>query len=100
VLRECFQEPRSPGAARLGAALDRGTIVEQAEAAVQEALSRLENCEAALFTTEIPEFRVFGPQSASRLTTAINSTMAILRPAVLVSLFGATAAGALILVVG
>ena len=84
----------------VGAALDRGTIVEQAEAAVQEALSRLENCEAALFTTEIPEFRVFGPQSASRLTTAINSTMAILRPAVLVSLFGATAAGALVLVVG
>src|SRR5439155_1162992 len=62
----------------IGAALDRQTIVAQAEGTVREAIANLEAAEVAAFAGEIANFRIFGPQSASRLTTSINSTMAVL----------------------
>jgi len=64
---------------------------------VREAVDNLEAAEAAAYSVEIPEFRVFGPQSAARLTTTINSTMAVLRPALYVALSGAIALGALVI---
>jgi len=82
----------------VGAVLDRETILAQAEAAVAEAVAGLEPADAAAFAGEIPEFRIFGPQSASRLTTSISSTMAVLRPALYVTLSGAIALGALVIV--
>jgi putative membrane protein len=82
----------------VGAVLDRETILTQAEGAVREAIANLEDSEAAAFAVEIPNFRIFGPQSASRLTTSINSTMAVLRPALYVTLSGAIALGALVIV--
>ena len=82
----------------VGAALDQETILTQAEGAVREAIANLEDAEAAAFAVEIPNFRIFGPQSASRLTTSINSTMAVLRPALYVTLSGAIALGALVIV--
>src|SRR6266581_4524181 len=82
----------------VGAVLDRATILAQAEAAVSEAVAGLESADAAAFAGEIPEFRIFGPQSASRLTTSISSTMAVLRPALYVTLSGAIALGALVIV--
>jgi len=82
----------------VGAALDRQTILAQAEGAVREAIANLEEVEVAAFAGEIANFRIFGPQSASRLTTSINSTMAVLRPALYVTLSGAIALGALVIV--
>ena len=82
----------------IGAALDRQTIVAQAEGTVREAIANLEAAEVAAFAGEIANFRIFGPQSASRLTTSINSTMAVLRPALYVTLSGAIALGALVIV--
>jgi len=82
----------------VGAALDQQTILAQAEAAVREAIANLQDAEVAAFATEIANFRIFGPQSASRLTTSINSTMAVLRPALYVTLSGAIALGALVIV--
>jgi putative membrane protein len=82
----------------VGAVLDKETILVNAEAAVSEAVANLEEVEVAAFTGDIPDFRIFGPQSASRLTTSINSTMAVLRPALYVTLSGAVALAALVLV--
>ena len=80
----------------VGAVLDRDAILVHAEAALREAIGNLEKAEAAAFVAEIPDFRIFGPQSAARLTTTINSTMAVLRPALYVTLSGAVALGALV----
>src|SRR5256884_1410005 len=82
----------------VGAVLGRDVILAQAEAAVREAISGLEEAEAAAFVADIPDFRIFGPQSAARLTTTINSTLAVLRPALYVTLSGAVAVGALVMV--
>jgi len=82
----------------VGAVLDQETILAQAEGAVLEAIGNLEAAEAAAFTSEIPEFRIFGPQSAARLTTTINSTLAVLRPALYITLSSAIAVGALVIV--
>ena len=79
----------------VGAVLDADTILSQTEGAMKEAVANLEPVEAAAFAGEIPEFRIFGPQSAARLTTSINSTLAVLRPALYVTLSGAVALGAL-----
>src|SRR3989442_15959263 len=82
----------------VGAALDQQTILAQAERAVREAIAKLEETEVAAFATEVANFRIFGPQSASRLTSSINSTMAVLLPALYVTLSGASALGALVIV--
>ena len=82
----------------IGAVLDRETILTHAEAAVREALQDLEDVDAAAFAADIPDFRIFGPQSAARLTTSINSTLAVLRPALYVTLSGALALGSLVIV--
>ena len=81
----------------VGAVLDLDTILTHAEGAVREAIADLQEVEVAAFTREIAEFRIFGPQSASRLTTSINATLAVLRPALYVTLSGAIALGALII---
>src|SRR5207253_1603989 len=75
----------------VGAVLSRDVILAHAEGAVREAISGLEEAEAAAFVADIPDFRIFGPQSAARLTTTINSTLAVLRPALYVTLSGAVA---------
>ncbi|MGI0149700.1 MAG: DUF2070 family protein, partial [Thermoplasmata archaeon] len=82
----------------VGAVLDEATILTGAEAAVRDAIESMEPAEAAAYSVEIPDFRVFGPQSATRLTTTINSTMAVLRPALYVCLSGSIALGALVIV--
>ncbi len=82
----------------VGAVLDRETILSNAEAAVRDAVSNLETVEVSPFSADISDFRIFGPQTASRLTTSINATMAVLRPALYVTLSGAVAIAALALV--
>lgn len=82
----------------VGAVLDRETVLAHAEAAVRDAIGNLEPADVAPFSGEIPDFRIFGPQAASRLTTSISATMAVLRPALYVTLSGAVAIAALALV--
>ena len=82
----------------VGAVLDKETVLSHAEAAVRDAVGNLESVEVAAFSGEIPDFRIFGPQAASRLTTSISATMAVLRPALYVTLSGAVAIAALALV--
>lgn len=82
----------------VGAVLDRETLLSNAEAAVRDAVAHLEAAEVAPFSGEVADFRIFGPQTASRLTTSINATMAVLRPALYVTLSGAVAIAALALV--
>ena len=82
----------------VGAVLDREAILSNAEAAVRDAVAGLEPAEVAPFSGDVPDFRIFGPQTASRLTTSINATMAVLRPALYVTLSGAVAIAALALV--
>jgi len=81
----------------VGAVFDHAAILAQAEGAVREAVANLEDVDVAVFVEDVPDFRIFGPQAASRLTTSINSTMAILRPALYVTLTGAITAAALVL---
>lgn len=82
----------------VGAVLDEATILVQVEAAVRNAIENLEAADVAAYTAEIPEFRMFGPQSASRLTTTINSTLAVLRPALYITLSASIALGTLAIV--
>ncbi len=82
----------------IGAVLDHETILVHAEAAVRDAVANLEAAEVAPYAGEITDFRIFGPQTASRLTTSINATMSVLRPALYVTLTGAVAIAALALV--
>ncbi len=82
----------------VGAVLERETILRHAEAAVRDAVADLEPVEVAAFSGEVEDFRIFGPHTASRLTTSINATMAVLRPALYVTLSGAVAIAALALV--
>ncbi len=82
----------------VGAVLDRETILSHAEAAVRDAVAHLEPAEVAAFSEDLSDFHVFGPQTSSRLTTSINATMAVLRPALYVTLSGAVAIAALALV--
>ncbi len=81
----------------VGAVLERETLLANAEAAVRDAVANLESAEAATFSGDVADFRIFGPQTASRLTTSINATMAVLRPALYVTLSGAVAIAALAL---
>jgi putative membrane protein len=82
----------------IGAILDQETVLANSEAALKGAIADLEPVEVAPFSVDIADFRIFGPQTASRLTTSINSTMAVLRPAFYVTLSGAVAIAALALV--
>lgn len=82
----------------VGAVLDHETILSHAEAAVRHAVRDLQEVDVAAFAFEVSKFQVFGPQSASRLTTSINSTLAVLRPALYVTLSGALALGSLVIV--
>jgi len=82
----------------VGAVLDEATILTHADAAIRDAIENVGPVDAAAYTTEISDFRMFGPQSASRLTTTINSTMAVLRPALYITLSGAIALGTLMIV--
>ncbi len=82
----------------VGAAMDKSTVLSFAESATERALADLEAVEVATFSGDISGFRIFGPQTASRLTTAISSTFAVLRPALYVTLSGAVAIAALALI--
>lgn len=81
----------------VGLRFDLEAFVGAAEAAVRDALADLEDVEAFLTVGQIDGFRVFGPQASARLTTTINATMSVLRPAFYVTLALAFAGAFLLL---
>jgi len=65
----------------VGLAYDHGHLVDATEKLVRQAMENLEPTEAGIASGHVEDLYVFGPESAARLTTSVNSTIAILRPA-------------------
>jgi putative membrane protein len=65
----------------VGLQQDHGALVEATVKVVQEAIATLEPSEAGIASGYAADLYVWGPESAARLTTSVNSTIAILRPA-------------------
>ncbi|HTD81215.1 MAG TPA: DUF2070 family protein [Thermoplasmata archaeon] len=70
-------------------------LVEATVAAVKEAIGSLEPAEAGIASGHVDGLYVMGPESATRLTTSVNATMSVLRPAFVVTFLLALAASAL-----
>ncbi len=69
----------------VGLKYDQGALVDLTEAVVTEALASLEPTEAGIACGFVDDFVIFGPESSARLTTSVNATVAILRPAFVVT---------------
>ena len=82
----------------VGAVLDHGVVLDESEAAVRDAAADLGPAEGAFVSADVPDLRIFGPHTASRLTTSINATIAVLRPALYLTISGAVAVATLLLV--
>jgi len=65
----------------VGLAYDHGALVDATEQLLREAIGDLEPAEAGIASGHVDDLYVFGPESSARLTTSVNSTIAILRPA-------------------
>ena len=82
----------------VGAVLDHGVVLDESEAAVRDAAADLGPAQGAFVSADVPDLRIFGPHTASRLTTSINATIAVLRPALYLTISGAVAVATLLLV--
>ncbi len=65
----------------VGIGFDHGVLVDATEQAVKDAIGNLEPAEAGIASGHVDDLYVWGPESATRLTTSVNSTIAVLRPA-------------------
>ncbi|OGS50481.1 MAG: hypothetical protein A3K65_09525 [Euryarchaeota archaeon RBG_16_68_12] len=65
----------------VGLLFDPAVLVDLTEAAVRDAIAALEPAEAGVTSGYVDDLFVFGPESSARLTTSVNSTVAVLRPA-------------------
>jgi predicted neutral ceramidase superfamily lipid hydrolase len=65
----------------VGLSVDHGVLVDATEEAVTDAIGNLEPAEAGIASGHVDDLYVMGPESATRLTTSVNSTIAVLRPA-------------------
>jgi len=72
----------------VGAKYARESLAQKAKETVQKALADMEDVEVGVGSGKV-QLRVFGHGNTARLTTAINSTVAILRVSVGVCLLGA-----------
>ncbi|HLE45410.1 MAG TPA: DUF2070 family protein, partial [Thermoplasmata archaeon] len=79
----------------VGLKFDQPTLVDLAEAVVKEALASMAPAEAGIATGFVDDVMIFGPESTARLTTSLNSTVAVLRPAFVATFLLALAASAL-----
>ena len=82
----------------VGAVLDHRVVLDESEAAVRDAAADLGPAQGAFVSADVPDLRIFGPHTASRLTTSINATIAVLRPALYLTISGAVAVATLLLV--
>ncbi len=65
----------------VGLLFDQAALVDLTEAAVRDAIAALEPAEAGIASGYVDNLFIFGPESSARLTTSVNSTVAVLRPA-------------------
>ena len=65
----------------VGLGVEHRVLVDATEAAVKEAIADLEPAEAGIASSHVDDLRVMGPESLTRLTTSVNATIAVLRPA-------------------
>ncbi len=72
----------------VGAKYAREALAQKAKETLQRALADLEDVEVGVGSAKV-QLRVFGHGNTARLTTAINSTVAILRVSVGLCLLGA-----------
>ncbi|MBM4247949.1 MAG: DUF2070 family protein [Euryarchaeota archaeon] len=72
----------------VGAKYSRESLAQKAKETVERAIADLEDVEVGVGSGKV-QLRVFGHGNTARLTTAINSTVAILRTSVVLSLMGA-----------
>jgi putative membrane protein len=79
----------------VGLGFDHGILVDATEQAVKDAIGNLEPAEAGIASGHVDDLYVMGPESATRLTTSVNSTVAVLRPAFVVTFLLALTASVL-----
>jgi len=79
----------------VGLGFDHGILVDATEQAVRDAIGNLEPAEAGIASGHVDDLYVMGPESATRLTTSVNSTIAVLRPAFVVTFLLALTASVL-----
>jgi putative membrane protein len=63
----------------VGLKIDEGKIIRASVESVKEAINNMEKAKVAFNSGTIKDFKVFGEDTAARLTTSINSTAAILK---------------------
>lgn len=79
----------------IGMKLDRAKLMKTTEEVVKEAIDDLEEVEVAVGTGVVSGLKVFGPETSARLSTAVNSTVAVLRPTFVLCIVSATLASLL-----
>ncbi len=70
----------------VGMKMNKDDLVKMARNAVVEALRDLSDTQSSFVTGTIDDLKIFGPEASARLTTGVNLTVAMLRPAVVLSL--------------
>jgi putative membrane protein len=68
-----------------GMKMERARLVGNAKELTELAVRDLSFSQSAAATGHIDDLRIFGPESSARLTTGINLTVAILKPALALS---------------
>jgi putative membrane protein len=82
----------------VGLKMDQNILVEDVVALVKSAISDLEEVEAGLISGSINNINVFGHENITRLSSVVNSTMAIMKITTFASLLFAVVASALLLI--
>jgi putative membrane protein len=82
----------------VGLRMDKETLVKDAKRLVISAIRDLEDVEVGMNAGLVKKVRVFGHENVARLSSVVNSTMAIMKITTLISLLFAIFASALVLV--
>ncbi len=82
----------------VGMKMDHSEIVSTVRDLTQSAVEDLSPENSVFATDYIDDLRIFGPESSARLTTTVNLTIAVLRPALVMTLTLATVLSLLALI--
>jgi putative membrane protein len=82
----------------VGLKMDHDIIVKDVLSCVKSAISDLEEVEAGLISGSVNNINVFGHENVTRLSSVVNSTMAIMKVTTFASLLFAVVASALLLI--
>lgn len=82
----------------VGLKMDQNTLVKDVVALVKSAISDLEAVEVGLISGSVNNINVFGHENVTRLSSVVNSTMAIMKITTFASLLFAVVASTLLLI--